>query len=169
MSSITQSTDYKRKGVEDICMIKKESEKEEAKRNTNKTFRNETEETSDTEEENESSKGKLTKTIIRKIFDIVSNTDNVKSVVPDLAYLAARNKGLESNTELGLFITGLLKMINEGTKKEDLMKYLEGAVMAVYIIEEAKELEKRKKESKNEKSVESESLNPYKLLNCQGE
>ncbi|MQL54271.1 hypothetical protein [Acidianus ambivalens] len=125
MSSTTQSIDYKRKGVEDICKIKKDLAY------------------ADNDE------GKLSKTLIRKIFDMINDSQNLPSIIPDLAYLAARNKGLSYDTELGRFITNLLDLIRQ-QPRDNVVKYVEGAVMAVYIIEEA----------------QNNDLNPYKFLGC---
>ena len=124
MSSTIQSTDYKREGVKDVCEMKKKFGKVED--------------------------GKLTKSLSRKVFDIISDAEDVRSVIPDLAYLAARNDGLDPNTELGYLISRLIDMINKGVNKGDLIKYMEGVVMAVYVIEEAKE----------------NDLDPYKFLGC---
>ena len=131
--------DYKRKGVEDVCEIKRNSEKRAlAEQRTNKR------------QDKREKKGELTKSLSRRIFEIISEAEDVKSVIPDLAYLAARNDGLDPNSELGSLVLKLLDMINRGTDKGDLIKYMEGVVMAVYVIEEAKE----------------NKLDPYKFLGC---
>ncbi|AEE93257.1 CRISPR-associated protein, Csm2 [Acidianus hospitalis W1] len=117
--------DYKRKGVEDICKIKKDF-----------AYSN-------------NQDGKLTKSLIRKIFDMINDSQNLSSIIPDLAYLAARNKGLSNDTELGRFIISLLNLIRQ-QPRDNVVKYVEGAVMAVYIIEEA----------------QSNDLDPFKFLDC---
>lgn len=128
LSSTTQSTDYKTVGVNDICEIKR----------------------AHAYEENE--KGKLSKTLIRKIFEIVNDSDNLNKVIPDLAYLAARNGGLSRDSELGSFITKVIDMISKGTPKNAVIDYLEGAVMATYIIETIED--------------EEENIDYRDLLNC---
>ncbi|WP_148690336.1 hypothetical protein [Acidianus manzaensis] len=119
MSSTTQSTDYKSLGVQYICKIK------EAYKGNNY--------------------GQLTKTLSRKIYEIIEdaidNNKDLKSTIPDLAYLAARNGGLNQNTELGAFINEILRMINNNIRKEDIVSYLQGAVMAIYVIETAEDEE----------------------------
>jgi len=125
LSSTTQSMDYKRKGVEDICKIKKDFAY------------------------SDSDKGKLTKSLIRKIFDMINDSQDLFSIIPDLAYLAARNEGLSNDTELGRFIISLLNLIRQ-QPRDNVVKYVEGAVMAVYIIEEA----------------QNNNLDPFKFLDC---
>jgi hypothetical protein len=125
LSSTIQSTDYKKKGVEDICQIKK-----------NLAY-------------SDSDKGILSKTLSRKIFNMINDTQDLNSIIPDLAYLAARNDGLGNETELGSFISKLLNLIKQQSR-DNVVKYVEGAVMAVYVIEEA----------------QNNDLNPYTYLGC---
>jgi hypothetical protein len=131
LSSTIQSTDYKKKGVEDICQIKK-----------NFAYSN-------SDKDRDSDKGILSKTLIRKIFNMINDTQDLNSIIPDLAYLAARNDGLGNETELGRFISKLLNLIKQQSRN-NVVKYVEGAVMAVYVIEEA----------------QNNDLNPYTYLGC---
>jgi len=125
LSSTTQSMDYKNKGVRDICGL---------------------------ESELQGSDPTLTKTLSRKIFNIINDAKNLQEIIPDLAYLAARNEGLSPDTALGKIIYNVIDMIRKGTNKDNIMKYMEGVVMAVYIIEEAKK--------------DKNNIDAYRILGC---
>ncbi|QGA53955.1 hypothetical protein GFS03_04865 [Sulfolobus sp. E5-1-F] len=114
--------DYKVKGAMDICEIFissrknfKESEEDESSENKRK--------------------GYLSKTLIRKIYTIVTSHENPKEAIPDLLYLVARNESKENGgTELWSFVSKVIELINNNTL-ENVKKYLEGAVMVFYVLE----------------------------------
>ncbi|AWR98079.1 hypothetical protein DFR86_11395 [Acidianus sulfidivorans JP7] len=124
MQASTQ-TDFKTLGVETVCKIKKKNKKESPSENQ--------------EEENSEKKNRLTRTVMRKIYDIVLNSaDNMESIIPDLLYLGAQRVEREdfNSTEIGMFLNKLIQLIKENkSNKENVLKFLEGAVMATYVIE----------------------------------
>ncbi|EZQ01540.1 hypothetical protein CM19_13055 [Candidatus Acidianus copahuensis] len=82
--------------------------------------------------------GTLGKTITRKIMEILEKEKNeVRRALPDLAYLAARNDGLDTeNTQLGAFMSKLLKLADDNNVTSNhISEYMKGVVMAVYVFE----------------------------------